>query len=131
MKIELTNDEALEIFHTAMCNSLECMRNYGLYWDWNEDQYKTAKNELLEKHPKTAICFEDVIKRMLQLGYSISLIDEEGDGYYSRSITLQDIIDRLPHTPIGHLNDMIEGVDDAITGDVIIQQCFYNDVIFG
>jgi hypothetical protein len=70
---------------------------------------------------------------MLRMGYSLIMVDEEGDGDEdsNSTITLKDVHERVSKAPVRHLMDMINENDDAETADVIIQQVFFNDIIFG
>jgi hypothetical protein len=65
------------------------------------------------------------------VGGTLTLKDDEGDGDDDAVINIQDVWDRVQNTPIRHLMDMINGHDDGDTADVIIQQVFFNEVIFG
>ena len=46
-------------------------------------------------------------------------------------ITLESIHERVKNVPLDHLLDMINGNDDATTGDVVLQTVLYNEIIFG
>jgi hypothetical protein len=105
------------------------MYGYGLSLDYDENHYFTARKNLQEK--KLSTCFEDVLMQILRDGGSITLIDEECDGEYTKSITMKDVHERVAKTPIKHLTDAITENDDAVTADVIIQTVFYEDIIFG
>ena len=65
------------------------------------------------------------------MGGTLTLIDHEYGGEYTKSIKLADVHERVANTPLNHLMDMIEERDDAVTADCIIQSVFYNEVIFG
>ena len=88
------------------------------------------KNKELET-PSDTICYEDVFIQMLRNGKSLTLKDVENDGEYTRQVSLQDVINRVPLTPQSHLMDMLQENDDATTADVILQTVFFEDVIFG
>lgn len=125
MEITLSTQESEEYFYNALCNGLGYMGGYGLYVNYNINEYKAAKEKL------TSPCYEDVFMQMLRDGGTLTLVDEECDGEYTRSITINDIHERVQNTEIRHLMDMIKENDDAITADVIIQTVFFNEVIFG
>jgi hypothetical protein len=129
MKVVLEQVEAEEYFHTALCNALGEMRYYGLDLDFDEEAYKTAKAKLTEN--ANATCYEDVLIQMLKDGGTLTMVDEEGDGEWTRTITIKEVHDRVASTPIRHLMDMINENDDATTGDVLLQTVFFNEVIFG
>jgi hypothetical protein len=125
MTITFTHEESEKYFYNSLCNGLSYIGGYGLVLDFNEKEYKSAKAKL--KSP----CFEDVLMQILRDGGSITLIDEECDGEYTKSITMKDVHERVAKTPIKHLTDAITENDDAITADVIIQTVFYEEIIFG
>ena len=126
MKITLTPQESEMYFHNALCNSLDWICDgYGLQLETEALDYKEAGLKL-----KNA-CYEDVIMQILRDGHSITLVDVEGDGDMTRSINLQDIHERVQHTPAEHLMNMVDENDDAETGDVILQTVFFSEVIFG
>ena len=125
MEITLSTQESEEYFYNALCNGLGYMGGYGLSIDYNAKDYKAAKEKL------TNPCYEDVFMQMLRDGGTLTLVDIECDGEYTRSITIKDIHERVQKTDIKHLMDMIKENDDAITADVIIQTVFFNEVIFG
>jgi hypothetical protein len=125
MKIILTHEESEKYFYNALCNSLGYVDCYGLEMDFKREDYKSAKNKL--KNP----CYEDILMQILRDGNKLTLVDFEGDGDQTKSITLADVHSRVQETPIRHLMNMIEENDDAETGDVILQQVFYQEIVFG
>jgi len=129
MKIILTHEESEKFFYNSICNSLRELYNYGLELDYDENHYFAARKKLQEQ--KLSTCFEDVLIQILKDGNSLTLIDNELNGEYTKSITLADVHEKVQNTPISHLMDAINETDDATTGDVIIQQVFYNEIIFG
>jgi hypothetical protein len=131
MKIELTKAESEEYFHNALCNGLGYISEYGLTLEYDEKEYQAAKAKLGIENPGRIICYEDVLLEILKLGSKLRLVDEEGDGEMTKSITLEDVHNNVSTTPIRHLMNMISENDDAETADVIIQTVFYKDIIFG
>lgn len=131
MEIKLTPQESEEYFYNALCNGLGYLQNYGLSLDFSDDDYEAAKKKLGIESPGIFLAFEDVIMEMLRMGKTISLLDDEGDGDNDATITLKDIHERVSNTPGRHLWDMINENDDADTADVILQQVFFNEIVFG
>jgi hypothetical protein len=125
MTINLTQTESEEYFNNSLCNALGYMSGYGLQLEYNDTDYKAAKAKL--RNP----CFEDVLMQILKDGKSLTLVDVECEGEYTRSITLKEVHERVQKTPLDHLQDMIDETDDATTADVILQTVFYEDIIFG
>jgi hypothetical protein len=134
MEIKLTPQESEEYFYNALCNGLGYTTSgYGLSLDYSDEDYENARRRLKVDRPDFFACFEDVLMEMLRMGYSLIMVDEEGDGDEdsNSTITLKDVHERVCNTPVRHLMDMINENDDAETADVIIQQVFFNDIIFG
>lgn len=131
MEIKLTTQESENYFYNALCNGLGYVTGYGLVLDYDETDYHDAKLNYKKAHPDQAPCFEDVLMQILRDGKTITLIDEECDGEYTKSISLKDVHDRVQKTPFDHLMNMVNENDDAETADVIIQSVFYEDIIFG
>lgn len=124
MEIILTHKESEEFFHNALCNGLNYIQDYELELFYKKNDYQSAKLKL--ENP----CYEDVLMQILKDGNKLTLIDLE-DGYYTKSISIDDVHSRVQKTPIRFLMDMINQNDDAETADVIIQSVFFEDIIFG
>ncbi len=130
MKIILTPQESEEYFYNALCNGLGYVESgYGLELNYSKKYYKSAVESLQALNPDAQICYEEVLMQILRDGGALNLYDENDEEEYV--IRLADVHERVANTPIEHLMDMIGERDDAITADVIIQQVFLNDVIFG
>lgn len=125
MTITLTPQESEEYFFNALCNGLAYVTNYGLGLDYEEKEYTEARGKL------TNPCYEEALMQMLRDGGRLTMVDVEGEGDMTRSICLQDIHERVQHTPLPHLTNMIQENDDAETADVILQQVFFSEIIFG
>jgi hypothetical protein len=133
MEIMLTPQESEEYFYNALCNGLGYVSSYGISLDYSDEDYADAKKKLGVERPDFFPCFEDVLMEMLRMGYSLIMVDDEGDGdeENNSTITLKDVHEKVSKAPVRHLMDMINENDDAETADVIIQQVFFNDIIFG
>lgn len=132
MEIKLTPAEAEEYFYNALCNGASYIQGSGVDIDAEkEDEYQAAKEKLMELQQDDRPCIEDVWMQLLRMGNKLQMTDIEGDGAYTRTITLQDVHERVEKTPINHLTDMINEQDDATTADVILQTVFLQEVIFG
>ena len=125
MTITFTPDEALEHFHTALCNGLDYISSYGLTLDYEQAHYKQAKASLRLSMP-----FEDVLIQILKDGHPLVLHDEE-DGMDDSTIYIRDVVERMSLVPLRHMMNAINEDDDAERADVILQTIFYQDVIFG
>jgi len=130
MTIILTPQESETYFHSALCNGLGEMRYYGLSLEVDGNTaYKKAKAKLEKEYNST--CYEDVLLQILKDGGTLTMVDVENDGEYTRTISIKEVHDRVAMTPLSHLMDMINENDDATTGEVILQSVFYEKVIFG
>lgn len=131
MKVILEHEESEEMFFNAMCNALSYMGGYGLTIDYDDAAYESAKKRLQEKSPNEIVCFEDVLMEILRSGGTLTMKDEEGDGDMTRSITLNDVHERVQKTPIRQLIDMYTQNDDGDTADNILQTVFFEEIVFG
>jgi hypothetical protein len=131
MEIKLTPQESEEYFYNALCNGLGYMSGYGLSLDFSDDDYREAKTKLGRESPGIFLAFEDVLMEMLRMGKTLTMVDEEGDEDTTFTITLKDVHERVSNAPARHILDMINENDDADTADVIIQQVFFNEIVFG
>jgi len=136
MQIKLTHKESEEFFYNSLCNGLSYIGGHGLELQYDRGQYKSSLEHLhviggKDRHEGILICHEDVLMQILKDGGSLTLVDNECDGEYTRSITLVDVHKRVEKSPADHLLDMQNGNDDAVTADVILQSVFYEDIIFG
>lgn len=125
MTITFTTEEALEHFHTALCNGLDYISSYGLTLDYEKAHYKQAKESLT-----SSPCFEDVLIQILKDGHPLVLHDEE-EGMDDSTIYIRDVVARMSQVPLRHMMNAINEDDDAETADVILQTIFYQDVTFG
>ena len=127
MTINFTPQEAENLFHTSMCNvfGMNHHEGYGLELKYKQKDYESAKKKLTDP------CWEDVLLQILKDGGKLTLVDLECGGEYTKSITLEDVYQRIGKTPINHLVDAINEGGDVWTSDTIIQTVFYEEVIFG
>jgi hypothetical protein len=126
LKVSLTNELSEEIFFNALCNSLDYMcSGYGLDLKFKQSDYNNAKAKL------SSPCYEDVLMQMLRDGVRIELRDITGGINLEWYITLDTVHERVKNVPITDLLDMIDGNDDAVTGDVVLQIVFLNEIMYG
>jgi hypothetical protein len=130
MTITFTESEAMEYFHTALCNGLFYYEGYGIEIIYNPSDYKEARARLQAKKPNEAICYEDIYCEILEGGGALTTVDNE-NGEEDKVITKADVVTRMSLVPTRHLTDMILENDDAETADVVLQTIFFEDVIFG
>ena len=133
MKVVLTEQESRDYFFNALCNGLQyVLSGYDLSLNINDKEYETARQSIKDKKTNSVgISYEEVLIEVLVLGGSLTLVDLGCDGEYNSTITIKEVYERVSETPIEHLIDMIQENDDAVTADVIIQQVFFKEIIFG
>jgi hypothetical protein len=129
MNINLTHEESEAHFYNAICNGLGELRYYDLELDYDNKEYKAAKQQLSDKQPDTQACWEDVLMEMLRSNNTLWVVDSN-DGE-RHPITLDLVHERVQQTPVNHLMNAINENDDATTADCIIQTVVYGDVIYG
>ena len=128
MKIQLTNQEAEQMFYDALCNGLSELYYHDLELEFNQSEYDKARDEL--KRGDGSVCYEDILMQMLRNGAFLRLVDN--GGYEEPAIIwLSDVHERVANTDARHLLDMHEGNDDACTADAILQTVFLGEVIYG
>ena len=128
MKVLLTHEESEELFLTSLCNGLEYIESgYELELTYDMQEYEEAR----KKGGDIQLCYEDVLMEILRSGGTLIMEDLGCEGEYNSVITIKDVHERVQNTDIRHLMDAINETDDAITADVILQQVFFNEVIFG
>ena len=125
MEIKLTHEESEEYFLNALCNGISEMNAHGFELDWRIADADKARVKL--KNP----AYEDVLMQILKDGGKLTMVDEEYDGDYTKSIRLADVHERVQQTPSDWLIQMAEGNDDAYTADAILQTVFFKEIIFG
>jgi hypothetical protein len=129
MNINLTHEESEAHFYNAICNGLGELRYYDLELDYDNKEYKAAKQQLSDKQPDTQACWEDVLMEMLRSNNTLWIVDPNDNERHP--ITLDLVHERVQQTPVNHLMNAINENDDATTADCIIQTVIYGEVIYG
>lgn len=130
MRVLLTHEESEELFLTALCNGLEWVEGgYDLELTYDLQQYQDARKK--DDGSGYELCHEDILMSILRKGGSLTMEDIGCEGEYTRTITMKDVHEQVQNTNIRHLMDAINENGDAITADVILQQVFFNEIIFG
>lgn len=124
MKILLTPQECETYFYNALCNGLAYVLEYNLELKYNRADYKKSRAKLTDP------CYEEVLMQMLKDGYSLTLVDHES-GEDEKTITMNDVYERMSDVEARWLIQMHNEEDDAVTADCILQTIFYGEVIFG
>lgn len=116
--------------YNALCDS--GIGIHGLEFTFDKDYYAESGKAWMKANEGQRPCYEDVLMQMLRDGYSIGIIDTEGeDSEYDSVITMQDVYDRMPLVHYSRIIQMLEEDYDADTTDVVLQTVFFGEVIFG
>lgn len=127
MQVILEPRESEKIFYNSLCNG-HGLAHCGLSIDVSDSDYNRAKKRLVKRGE--SICLEDVWMEVLRGGGKLTLVDQN-ECEDPVSITMPLVHERVQTAPIEHLMDALSGHDDGTTAEVILQQVFYQDVIFG
>ena len=139
MTLSFTPDESEGLFYEALCNAFgtSWMAGYGLELTTSDEDYRRAKEHVKANTFGTDYCLEDIYMQVLHQGGSLTFIDHESEGEYTRSITLTDVHTRINACVAGgSLEPEVawrcfweEG--DAADADHLLQAVFYEEIIFG
>ena len=133
MKLILTTEEKEQFFYSCLCNAVGTgyMDGYGITIDTDENEYQKAKRDLVAQGESP--CLEDVWMQVLRNGGTIDLLDVEGEGENSASLSLKQVHSsrKWAKVPIERIIEMHQEQDDAETADFILQTLFFGEVIFG
>lgn len=121
----LTEEQVKTAVYNALCNGgLEFIG--GLVFDREKSEY--------DKFINKGDCFEDNLMNILTNGGSLHFKDFEGDE--DGSFTLAEAVKHLNLNMEIFSEEIMravrdEGEDDGLDGDIILQICIFNEVIFG
>lgn len=123
--MELSKDESEDIFLSSLCNAVSTgwMAGYGLELICEDEDYQEAESKL--KNP----CVEDVWMEILRSGKKLKFVDHES-GEWTRSISLEDVHERVSKTPVEHLANFLTEDSDVESADAVLQTVFFEDLIF-
>jgi len=125
-----TNEEIEKIFFSALCDGTHYLGGYGLSGPEVDNELYFAAKSKLEAEGKDT-CQEDIWMQALKDGACLTIFDEEGDGEYTSSITIQDVYERVPMCREKELLNIHNEEYDAEDADVLIQYVFFQEIVFG
>lgn len=128
MKMYLEKEDCEEIFHRALCSGLTCLEKHGLGLIYEETEYKHVEDKLKGDSDK-AVWYEDILMEMLKSGYSITLYNAQGIEP-DATITLDNVHNRASLAPAPILMDLLEGVEDEISSETLLQYVFLKKIIY-
>ena len=130
MTINFTKDEALNYFYDSLCNGLIELGYLGIELDFLSEDYKMAKQSLLNKGKTDTICYEDVLIEMISMGLPLHFIDHNEEGK-KITITQTDVTTKMSKVPVHHLVEIIQERDDADTACAVLQTILFGEIIYG
>ena len=130
VSIKLTEDFKKEILLNSLCNGLGQLQAYGLELIFNDDDYTEAKKSYYKRNNQNSVaCYEDILLEILTNGKQLSFIDEESEETYF--FKLDSALKNLDNLPPQWILQLVNEEDDAITADVVLQFCLFNEIVFG
>jgi len=130
MEIKLTKEESKEFFYNSLCNGLEYFDMVcELSIQYHKDEYRNAKALLEKEKPNNAVCFEDVLMRILEDGGSLFVRDSDADADFV--VKMEQVLERVEKSPTLDLWAMAQEQDDASTALNILQTVFFEDIVYG
>lgn len=91
------------------------------------EQYVAAKALLKQK--SKYVCYEDILLQVLKSGGSLIAKDCEGDEDPCE-IVLVDVLTNIELVPIKTLMEFANEQDDADSADIVLQYCFFGEIIY-
>ena len=139
MTLQLTKEEAEEVFFDALCNGLSQLTGYGLMLSYRDKEYREAREHLVREHENEENykpCLEDILMRMLKNGHYISVIDTEDDDSEHQLVLnmIYDALENVKHEDkslFDAVKNCIDETGDADDSDTILQSCWFGDIMFG
>lgn len=118
VRFQISENEVLKLFRDCLCSGSV---GFGaLRIDFRDEDYAAAKKVLKQQDPERTIYWESVIAEILNLGQVLKFTDVEDDEniFLVNKKSLQENSSKIE---LQHLNQMLNGNDDAITHDSILQ----------
>jgi len=130
VSMKMSEDFKKEIIFNSLCNGLGELSSYGLDLNFEDSDYKEAKKSHFEKNGKIGgACYEDILMEILTNGKQISFIDEESEE--THFFKLDSALKNLDNLPPQWILQLLNEEDDAVTADVVLQFCLFNEIVFG
>lgn len=114
-KVDISNDK----IENLLCSAFEGGSNY-----WIDSVANLPTAEIRKKHGV------EYFHECPAKGLSFDVVSEQGTHTLTPESLfkgMQLMVDKYPH----HFSDIINDNDDATTGDVFLQLCLFDDVIYG
>ncbi len=128
MKIILEGQEVFDVLHSALCNGLRGMYNYGFTYTSESDDYDNARKTLVGKG-LDFICIEDVYLQIIKDGGKLMFHDEEDNlNYY---LGYDKVKVNMNKVNADDILSVLKGTDDGLTADIILQTLIFGEVVYG
>jgi hypothetical protein len=128
VRFQISENEVLKLFRDCLCSGSV---GFGaLRIDFRDEDYAAAKKVLKQQDPERTIYWESVIAEILNLGQVLKFTDVEDDEniFLVNKKSLQENSSKIE---LQHLNQMLNGNDDAITHDSILQTLILGEIVYG
>ena len=128
-KERLPREKFNEILFDALCNGL-CEFEMPLDLIYDDDEYDEANQIIREEKGKDyAICYEEVVFKMLTMGKTLKVIDRESDEEYI--FTLYSMYENSIKINDSLLEELENEWGDALTYDAFLQICILGEIVYG
>ncbi len=136
-KVKLTNDFKKEIIYNSLCNGLSQITHWGYKFDFIDEHYNQAKQQLKAEKPNEEICIEDILMKILLNDNPIYFFEEDdipilidiNENLISK-MYLKDCLKNLDNLPNWVVAGFLIGNDDSEQADIVLQFCIFGEVIF-
>lgn len=128
VRFQISENEVLKLFRDCLCSGSV---GFGaLRIDFRDEDYAAAKKVLKQQDPERTIYWESVIAEILNLGLILKFTDVEDEEniFLVNKKSLQQNSSKIE---LQHLNQMLNGNDDAITHDSILQTLILGEIVYG
>ena len=128
VRFQISENEVLKLFRDCLCSGSV---GFGaLRIDFRDEDYAAAKKVLKQQEPERTIYWESVIAEILNLGLILKFTDVEDEDniFLVNKKSLQQNSSKIE---LQHLNQMLNGNDDAITHDSILQTLILGEIVYG
>jgi len=130
VSIKFTDDFKKEIIYNSLCNGLGQLQCYGLELLWNDEDYIEAKKSYYKRIDKiSGACYEDILMELITMEKKVVFEDTETEEFFD--FKLSNALMNLDNLPMWAIIQILEENDDAVTADVVLQYCLFNEIIFG
>jgi len=130
VSIKFTDDFKKEIIYNSLCNGLGQLQCYGLELLWNDEDYTEAKKSYYKRIDKiSGACYEDILMELITMEKKVVFEDTETEEFFD--FKLSNALMNLDNLPMWAIIQILEENDDAVTADVVLQYCLFNEIIFG